>query len=107
MPRIRTLDNPDSLLAGCVVLVTKYLFPMDGIDRYPLDAVDPLAVKMDWNVWLEAMKTTSDRHDDQQLGKISARRAWSMTPEQQDENLDWYQDTYIQDSTGLCPLDLI
>ena len=102
--KIGPLDNPDALLAACVVLVTKYIYPLDDVERHPRAGDDPLTLKMDWAVWQEAMENRSIGYNGPHLTRVTANTAWAMTPEQQDENLDWYQDTYLRDAQGSCPV---
>lgn len=50
-PPRKPIDDPETHLAALVVVITKLLFPFDGIPRVPDKATDPSALTMDWKVW--------------------------------------------------------
>ncbi|KAH8889783.1 hypothetical protein GQ53DRAFT_689723 [Thozetella sp. PMI_491] len=99
--KFRMLDNPDALLVACVVLATKYLCPLDSVKRYPRGRDEPLAVKMNWQVWLESF---AEIHRDGRLDfekiKSGELKVSTLTADEQEAYLDWEQNTFIKPSQG-------
>jgi len=110
------LDLPDALLAASVALAAKFIYPMDGVERAPRGERDPLTLKLDWNAWEEAMRTSEERQEKrrkekQQRGgagaagaialakrdfeKMEPEEIWKMSDEEVQLYLDWFQETQI------------
>ncbi|KAI1436653.1 hypothetical protein GGR50DRAFT_200518 [Xylaria sp. CBS 124048] len=49
--RNRTMDNPEVLLTCLVLVSTKLLYSLDGIERPPISQYDPRRMKFDWQKW--------------------------------------------------------
>jgi len=91
------LDIPDVLLAASVVVVTKYLYPLDGVERFPVDSKDPLTLKMDWAAWItEFPKSATKARTRIDFESLNPEEVWSMTKEELHEYMDWFQETQIE-----------
>lgn len=95
--RYTLLDIPDVLLVASLVLATKYMYPMDGVKRYPRDNNDPLTLKMDWDAW-EAEFADPPEKPLRRLdfATMDAEKVWTLSKEQMVEYLDWYQETQLK-----------
>ncbi|KAK3485861.1 uncharacterized protein B0T23DRAFT_389038 [Neurospora hispaniola] len=95
--RYTLLDIPDVLLVASLVLATKYMYPMDGVKRYPRDSNDPLTLKMDWDAW-EAEFADPPEKPLRRLdfAAMDAEKVWTLSKEQMVEYLDWYQETQLK-----------
>jgi len=95
-PKFSLLDVPDVLLTAAVVFATKYVAPLDGLERFPQDAGDPLVLKMDWAVW-EAKFLSPERkqRDVVDFENLDPEEVWSMSKEEINDYLDWFQETQI------------
>ncbi|KAK4204110.1 putative ribosomal protein [Triangularia verruculosa] len=91
------LDIPDVLLTAAVVVATKYLYPLDAVDRYPRDHNDPLSMKMNWKVWEEEFANHEDKKPAMlEFERINPQKIWSMKKEEITELLNWFQETQIE-----------
>ncbi|KAK0643489.1 putative ribosomal protein [Cercophora newfieldiana] len=91
------LDIPDVLLAVSLVVVTKYLYPLDGVERFPIDENDPLVLKMDWSMWVaEFPKSEAKARTRIDFEKLDPGEIWSMSKDEVVEYLDWFQETQIE-----------
>jgi RNA polymerase I-specific transcription initiation factor RRN7 len=99
--RWQLLDDPDILLAACVVVATKYVYPFDTTNRTPESEANPLALRMNWRVWMDAFSQTSRKNikifDPASVNKFSAQ---SLSEEEMDAYLDWYENTRIHREKG-------
>lgn len=91
------LNNPDTLLVASIVVATKLLYPFDGVTRFPSDPKDPSNLHLNWDKWAEIFQEqqnsrTNSRRD---FEKMSSADVHSMTEEDMDYYLDWYQETKI------------
>lgn len=94
--RFKLLDHPDILLISCVVVSTKLLYPLDGLQRPPITYRDPSSIRMNWDKWREIMKdTVSDGLDRRDIIKLQAEDAWTMSDRKIDDYLDWFEETHI------------
>jgi RNA polymerase I-specific transcription initiation factor RRN7 len=100
---------PESQLMSLVVVATKLLFPFDSatVKRYPKDANDPTALRMDWSSWLEAKgrfdkdSSTARETNGLKAGSeilVTDRDILGMTDQQLDQYMSWYQRTWIKTS---------
>lgn len=106
--RYRLLDIPDVLLVASVVVSTKYAYPLDGIERLPLDANDPLCLKMNWTAWeSEFAKQPEKKRGRLEYEQMGPQEIWSMDKEEMNEFLNWFQETQIENNnTGQDPTSL-
>lgn len=95
--RYTLLDIPDVLLVASLVLATKYMYPMDGVKRYPRDANDPLTLKMDWDAWEAEFADPPDKPLRRlDFAVMDAEKIWTLSKEHMVEYLDWYQETQLK-----------
>ncbi|KAI0899959.1 hypothetical protein F4806DRAFT_454544 [Annulohypoxylon nitens] len=98
---IRTIDNPEVLLISLVVVSTKLLYPLDGIERPPRDHGDPRSLKMDWTKWLEVMQDditeTSSSLRRGEEHKVGPEDVLSMDKTKLDDFMDWFEKMWIGD----------
>ncbi|KAK0735872.1 hypothetical protein B0T21DRAFT_402503 [Apiosordaria backusii] len=91
------LDIPDVLLAAAVVVATKYLYPLDSVDRYPRDYNDPNSMRMNWRVWEEEFADHEDKKPAMlEFEGINPQKIWSMEKKDITELLNWFQETQIE-----------
>ncbi|KAK0629776.1 hypothetical protein B0T17DRAFT_526460 [Bombardia bombarda] len=97
------LDVPDVLLVVAIVVATKSMFPFDGIERQPLSIDDPLTLKMNWDIWeAEFADTIDDKLPNHLIFEnMDPQRIWTMSDEEKNEYLDWYQETQLDDEETL------
>lgn len=92
------LDLPDGLLVAAMVVVVKYMYPVDKIERMPQDPDDPLTLRMDWAAWGETFvqrgQTGLGRLDFEKLDRfenLDPQKIWTMSQDDIDEYLTWYE----------------
>ncbi|KAK3688137.1 hypothetical protein B0T22DRAFT_146131 [Podospora appendiculata] len=93
------LDIPDILLVASTVLATKYLYPMDGVERFPRNARDPLTLKMDWAAW-EA-EFADKQHEKKPMNRLDFEnmdpdKVYDMSEEEMNEYLNWFQEARVE-----------
>jgi RNA polymerase I-specific transcription initiation factor RRN7 len=95
--RYRMLDMPEVLLVASLVAATKHQYPLDGVERFPLDANDPLCLQMDWGVWeSEFAKQPEKKPGILQYEHMDPQEIWSMSKGDMNELLNWFQETLIE-----------
>ncbi|KAL4866299.1 hypothetical protein BDV12DRAFT_199364 [Aspergillus spectabilis] len=102
--RRKALDKPELQLITLIVIATKLLFPFDDIKRHPTSAQEPTVQAIDWNSWTE-VQNYFDRRDASagQIGKgkeilVNEGDVLNMTPNQLDEYMDWYENSWLDTS---------
>jgi RNA polymerase I-specific transcription initiation factor RRN7 len=93
---------PEAQLIGCLILCVKLIYPFDKIKRIPKSSSEPTGVVMDWSKWCGHMRDAkaTQRADNagfttEELTKLQERDVFDMQPEQLDQYLDFYADTFI------------
>ncbi|KAI1457545.1 hypothetical protein F4805DRAFT_173111 [Annulohypoxylon moriforme] len=98
---IRTIDNPEVLLISLVVVSTKLLYPLDGIERPPRNQEDPRSIKMDWAKWQEVMQDdTTETSSNLRRGeeyKVTSDDVLTMDKVKLDDFMDWFEKMWIGD----------
>ncbi|KAK4100825.1 hypothetical protein N658DRAFT_450300 [Parathielavia hyrcaniae] len=95
--RYLLLDTPEVLLVASVIVATKHNYPLDGIERLPRDASDPLCLQMDWAVWeFEFKKQPEKKPGILQYEHMGQQEIWSMDKEDMNELLNWFQETQLE-----------
>ncbi|KAL2259704.1 hypothetical protein VTK26DRAFT_6517 [Humicola hyalothermophila] len=95
--RYRLLDVPDVLLVAAVVVATKNLYPLDGLERLPRDTNDPLCRRMNWTAWeAEFPRTPNKKPAVLEFEHMDPQEIWSMSKEEMNELLNWFQETQIE-----------
>ncbi|KAJ5678806.1 hypothetical protein N7462_007050 [Penicillium macrosclerotiorum] len=98
---LTTLLLPDVQIIALVVVATKLLFPFDDLERHPATAKEPATQSIDWPLWVRAQ--IHFKNHEQVGGKIGLdkvirlvdRDVLDMTPNQLDEYMDWYQNSWL------------
>ncbi|KAK4181877.1 hypothetical protein QBC36DRAFT_226318 [Triangularia setosa] len=91
------LDIPDVLLTAALVVATKYLYPLDSVDRYPRHHNDPPSMKMNWRVWQEEFANHEDKKPAMlEFEGINPQKIWPMDKKDITELLNWFQQTQIE-----------
>ncbi|KAF3052287.1 Pol I core factor CF [Didymella keratinophila] len=103
--RLGVRHLPEAQLAGCMITCIRLLYPFDGEKRNPRLAFEPTSSVMNWTRWLEQMQDTNsgsqihnDRFTIERLTKLEEKDAFDMVPEQLDQYLDFYADTFLDDA---------
>ncbi|KAL4929450.1 TFIIB-type zinc finger domain-containing protein [Aspergillus undulatus] len=106
----KPLDKPELQLATLVVIATKLLFPFDDVQRHPLSSQEPTVQAMNWEAWAE-VQNHFDRRDATagRIGKgkeilVKEGDVLTMTPDQLDEYMDWYESSWLENSKTTNPL---
>ncbi|KAK4156227.1 hypothetical protein C8A00DRAFT_30925 [Chaetomidium leptoderma] len=95
--RYMLLDIPEVLLVASLVVATKHQYPLDGVERFPCDANDPLCLQMDWAVWeSEFTKQPEKKPGILQYEHMDPQEIWSMDKGEMNELLNWFQETQIE-----------
>ncbi|KAI1386160.1 uncharacterized protein F4822DRAFT_306999 [Hypoxylon trugodes] len=97
--RIRTMDNPEVLLITLVVVSTKLLYPLDGVERPPRDFQDPRSIKFDWTKWQEVMREDTNKTSKNLLQgqeyKVTSEDVLTLEKEKLDDFMDWFESMWI------------
>lgn len=90
---IRASTHPEAKIAALIVIATKLSHPFDGIVRIPRDAP---SLTMNWSAWKDAMaeKKTDGLKRGQEI-HVTDRDVLSMSGDQLDDYLNWYQQMWI------------
>lgn len=95
--RYTLLDIPDVLLVASLVVATKHLYPLDGVERFPRDPSDPLCRRMNWTVWESEFAKQPERKPGLlEYEHMDPQEVWSMGREEMNELLNWFQETQIE-----------
>lgn len=96
---------PEAQLAGCLIVCLKLLYPLDGKERFPRLSSDPSATGLDWDSWCKHIsvdKTAESAgecgYTTEQLIKTQEKDVFSMSPDQLDQYLDFYTDTFLDEA---------
>lgn len=79
-----------------MVVATKHNYPLDGIERFPSNADDPLCHQMDWAAWESEFKKTEKKPGILQYEHMDPQEIWSMGKGEINELLNWFQETQIE-----------
>lgn len=94
--RLAVRDVPEVKLAALVVVATKFLYPFDGIKRYPRTNAESTSLVVDWRKWVGQR----DEPDyDNTTRNLSAEKALRVTEtdipymngKELDDYLAWYE----------------
>lgn len=101
------LDLPDVLLAASVIAATKYIYPLDDVERVPWNEEDPLRLKMDWALWMTIFPEPDRKKKRTAVDfeNIMHEEIWKMSEEEGYEYLDWFRDTNLK-ATSRSPTEL-
>ncbi|KAJ5586896.1 uncharacterized protein N7459_002661 [Penicillium hispanicum] len=108
--RRESLHLPEVQLMVLIIIATKLLFPFDGPRRYPTTAMEPATQAMDWPLWVQAQRHFGyHKHAGGKIGtdmliQVTDKEVLHMAPEQMDEYLDWYENSWLDSSRMLNPV---
>ncbi|KAF2967331.1 hypothetical protein GQX73_g6277 [Xylaria multiplex] len=99
--RIRTMDNPEILLASFVVVSTKLLYSLDGVERPPISRQDPRRTTVNWEEWekITAEKPAGE-HTNLRRGeeyKVTTDDVLTMDKTKLDDYMDWFERMWLCD----------
>ncbi len=81
-----------------IVIATKLSHPFDDINRVPQSEIDPTTVKVDWVRWrkITAEAPIKGLRRGKEI-KVADADVMTMSGNQMDDYLDWYQRTWLDD----------
>ena len=88
-----------------LIIVVKLHHPFDNAVRFTASLTDPGVMTMDWNAWCKHQKEFDDRiTSGGKIGrgnemKVMEREVLSMTGDQMDEYLDWFERTWVKEES--------
>ena len=89
----------------CLLLIAVKLYhPFDGFIRHVRSLADPAALTIDWKSWVDGQSSynihaTGETHLERGTEiSVSEKDVMSMTGEQLDEYMDWYERTFVDES---------
>ncbi|KAI1127186.1 hypothetical protein F5Y10DRAFT_243345 [Nemania abortiva] len=99
--RIRTIDNPEVLLASLVVVSAKLLYSLDNLERPPISQHDPRRTKVNWKEWKKII-TGKSAEECANLArgeeyKVTADDALNMDKQKLDDYMDWFEKMWLHD----------
>jgi RNA polymerase I-specific transcription initiation factor RRN7 len=96
---------PEAQLVSCLIVCIKLLYPLDGIKRYPRSSSESTATTVNWDLWCKQMKLAEEmqqgdggRFTTEQMTKLKEEDVFSMSPDEMDQYLDFYADTYLDEA---------
>ncbi|KAI8941544.1 hypothetical protein NX059_002761 [Plenodomus lindquistii] len=96
---------PEAQLIGCLLVCVKLLYPLDGQQRFPQSSSDPTATNLNWDEWCTQITAANTAEPDEekvltteQLMNLQENDIFDMLPEQLDQYLDFYADTFLDDA---------
>lgn len=103
--RLGVRHLPEGQLASCLIVCINLLYPFDGEKRYPRLASEPTAAVMNWTYWQEQMESAkakqkggNDGYTIAELTKLEEKDVFDMAPNQLDQYLDFYADTFLDEA---------
>ncbi|KAL4741895.1 hypothetical protein BDV11DRAFT_212504 [Aspergillus similis] len=106
----KSLDKPEFQLITLIVIATKLLFPFDDVQRHPTSAQEPTVQTINWGAWAEVQKLLDRRNTSSgKIGKgkeilVKEDDVLTMTPDQMDEYMNWYESSWLDSSNATNPL---
>ncbi|KAM7190604.1 hypothetical protein V8F33_009394 [Rhypophila sp. PSN 637] len=110
------IQLPEALLVAAMVVAVKYIYPLDKIERFPVDENDPLTLKMDWATWERSFtppENTDVRPRRLDFKNLAPKEIEAMSSDDMDDYLTWYENARVDrirskygdaDIKGLFPL---
>ncbi|KAL4765756.1 TFIIB-type zinc finger domain-containing protein [Aspergillus foveolatus] len=105
----KSLDKPELQLITLIVIATKLLFPFDDVQRHPTSTQEPTVQTINWGAWAEVQNLLDRRTTSGKIGKgkeilVKEDDVLTMTPDQLDEYMDWYESSWLDSSNATNPL---
>ncbi|ORY64898.1 uncharacterized protein BCR38DRAFT_523464 [Pseudomassariella vexata] len=107
--RIRSMNNPEVFLLTLVVVATKLLHPLDGIERPPASHNDPRVMQLNWKEWQHA-RTKRDGTKGLEKGteyRVTANEALTLDKTKLDDYMDWFEKMWIGNGEQARAVDSI
>ncbi|KAI1297969.1 hypothetical protein F5Y03DRAFT_368838 [Xylaria venustula] len=99
--KLRTMDNPEILLMSLIVVSAKLLYPLDGVERLPINEDDPRRTRVDWKKWQKiTAETPMEERANLTRGeeyKVTSDDILTMDKEKLDDYMDWYEKMWLND----------
>ncbi|KAI0198946.1 hypothetical protein F4808DRAFT_472072 [Astrocystis sublimbata] len=98
--KIRTIENPEILLASLVVVSAKLLYSLDDVERPPISEHDPRATRVDWEEWQKVIKGKKNSASELkhlvrgEEYKVTADEVLGMEKLKLDDYMDWFEKTW-------------
>jgi RNA polymerase I-specific transcription initiation factor RRN7 len=103
--RLGVRHLPEAQLIACLVVSVKLFYPFDGVQRFPRTLSEPSTVAMDWERWHHQLSAANPKtrsgirmYTSEELLHLQEKDAFSMSTEQMDQYLAWYQDSFIDET---------
>ncbi|KAH7385533.1 hypothetical protein DE146DRAFT_210351 [Phaeosphaeria sp. MPI-PUGE-AT-0046c] len=103
--RVGIAQLPEAQLIGCLIVCVKLFYPFDKIRRSPESVSEPAALVLDWMQWCKHMKAAKQEQRQgettfttEELTKLQESDVFEMKPEQLDQYLGFYADTFLDDA---------
>ncbi|KAK5624907.1 hypothetical protein RRF57_000624 [Xylaria bambusicola] len=97
--KLRTMHNPEVLLVSLIVVSTKLLYSLDGIERFPISQRDPRRTKIDWQSWqnIIAEKPMEERGylRPGEEYNVTGDDAMNMDKTKLDDYMDWFEKMWV------------
>lgn len=101
--RQKRSDLPEIRLIALLIITVKIYYPFDSLDRHPRSQLDIGVLNIDWDRWCELQKEYDTRLTSEgKIGRgnemfVDDQDIMSMSGEQLDEYLDWYEKMWISE----------
>ena len=101
--RMKTSSFPELTLLSVLIVSVKIYHPFDLLPRHPRSLTDPGVLRINWNVWVDALSKHGRRFTSEgELGRgnecaITEEDVMRMTEGQMDEYLDWSERMWARD----------
>ncbi|KAI0132773.1 hypothetical protein BJ170DRAFT_261598 [Xylariales sp. AK1849] len=97
--RIRAMDNPEVVLITLIVVSTKLVHSLDGVERPPVSEDDPRVRQINWTEWQKARESSPpiQKHGLEKgtEHKVTANKALAMDKGEVDDFMDWFEKMWI------------
>lgn len=110
---VRAMDSPEVKLITLVLVVVKLLYPLDGVDRPPVDGNDPRTKQVNWIEWEDSrVKTKLNAVSNDKLEKGTEWRTTSdevllFGNKHMDDYMDWYEKMWADEDIELKSESLV
>ncbi|ETS82534.1 hypothetical protein PFICI_04410 [Pestalotiopsis fici W106-1] len=106
--RTRAMDSPELLLIALVVVSTKLLHSLDGIERQPVKHDDPRVKQIDWLEWQKNRSEASAKRSEHRLElgteyRVTPNEAVLMNEDKMDDFMDWYEKMWVSTNDAEVP----
>ncbi|KAF1836466.1 hypothetical protein BDW02DRAFT_567057 [Decorospora gaudefroyi] len=96
---------PEAQLVSCLIVCIKLLYPLDNKERHPKSSSEPTSIMMDWELWCKQMNGVKEtnggnggRFTVEQMTRLTEDDVFSMGPDDMDQYLDFYADTFLDEA---------